>query len=110
MALRIQSGHSLTVTAPAAVLSGAGVLVGTALFGVANNDAASGATDLEIQVDGVWDLAKATGALAVGDLIYWDNGAKNVTATSSGNTKIGVVVAAAASGDATARVRLNGTV
>lgn len=50
---------------------------------------------------------KATGgstALTIGAIVYWDDTAKVVTATSSGNTKCGFVVAAAADGDATVEV------
>lgn len=102
----VQNGNTVTVAAPAAIVSGAGVLVG-ALFGVAATDATSGA-DVEIATKGVFDLPKASGALTQGAKLYWDNTAKNVTATASGNSLIGVVIKAAGVSDATARVRLNG--
>jgi len=103
----VQAGNTVTVTAPADVSSGGGLLVGS-LFGVAACDALSGA-DVETVTEGVFDLTKATGAITQGAKVYWDNTAKNVTTTASGNTLIGVAIAAAASGDATARVRLNGS-
>ena len=103
----IQQGDTLTVTAPYDVLSGGGALVGT-IFGVAANDAKSGATDLELTVEGVFDLPKAAGAVTQGAAIHWDDTNKVATTTSTNNTKIGVATQAAASGDATARVRLNG--
>jgi predicted RecA/RadA family phage recombinase len=104
----IQPGDAITVAAPTGgVTSGDGVLV-DALFGIAAFTAAAGA-DVELQTRGVFDLPKAAGALTVGKKVYWDATAKNVTATASGNTLIGVVTKAAASGDALARVRLNGT-
>lgn len=102
----IQMGHTVTLVAPADVSSGGGVLVGK-LFGVANTDALSGA-DVEVTLCGVFELPKASGAITAGALVYWDNTAKNVTTTSTSNTLIGAAVVAAASGDATARVRLNG--
>jgi Uncharacterized conserved protein (DUF2190) len=52
---------------------------------------------------------KAAGAVAQGTPLYWDNTAKIVTATSDGNTRIGVAVVPAAAGDATVTVRLNGS-
>jgi predicted RecA/RadA family phage recombinase len=103
----IQKGDTLQVTAPAAVTGGAGVLVGTALFGVAQQTAASGAL-VELLIEGVVDHAKAAVAIAAGDKAYWDNAAKLVTNVASGNTLIGVFVRAQLSGDATARVRLSG--
>jgi predicted RecA/RadA family phage recombinase len=102
----VQRGDTLTLPAPYDVTSGKGVLVGS-IFGVASGDVLSG-FDGEFDVEGVFDLTKATGAVTQGAALYWDDTAKNVTTTSSGNTKIGVAVVAALSGDATARIRLNG--
>jgi predicted RecA/RadA family phage recombinase len=105
----IQRGETLTLTAPYAVSSGGGALVGS-IFGVAATDVASG-EDGEFQVVGVFDLVRETGAStgwSQGALIYWDNTNKRVTKTSTSNKLIGVAVRAAADGDATGRVRLNG--
>jgi predicted RecA/RadA family phage recombinase len=105
----IQRGETLTLTAPYAVSSGGGALVGS-IFGVAATDVASG-EDGEFQVAGVFDLVRETGAStgwSQGALIYWDNTNKRVTKTSTSNKLIGVAVRAAADGDATGRVRLNG--
>lgn len=102
----VQDGDVLTVPAPADVLSGAGVLVGS-LFGVACGNAASGA-DVEIQTEGVFELPKATGAAwTVGQRLYWDDTAKNLTGTASTNKLVAVAVVAAASGDAVGTVRLS---
>jgi predicted RecA/RadA family phage recombinase len=102
----VQDGNIVTLAAPVTVASGAGLLVGT-LFGVAAYDALVGA-DVEVAVTGVYNLPKAVGALTQGQKIYWDNTAKNVTGTVGTNTFIGCAVLPAASGDATARIRLNG--
>lgn len=102
----VQPGSAVTLPSPAIVASGAGVLVG-AIFGVANNAAASGA-DVVLSVVGIFDLPKAIGAMTLGAAVYWDDTAKKVTPTETGNTRIGSAVVAALSGDATARVRLSG--
>ncbi|HGG04732.1 MAG TPA: DUF2190 family protein [Aliiroseovarius sp.] len=103
----IQPGDTVTVAAPADVLSGAGVLVG-ALFGVAAYDALT-AADVEISRRGVFDLAKTSAqAWTQGAKIYWDNSAKVCTTTASGNTLIGVAVLAAANPSSTGRVLLDG--
>jgi predicted RecA/RadA family phage recombinase len=105
----VQKGETLTLTAPYTVSSGGGALVGS-IFGVAANDYASGEQG-EFQVTGVFDLVRETGAStgwAAGTLLYWDNTNKRVTKTATGNKLIGVAVTAAADGDATGRVRLNG--
>lgn len=100
----VQKGENITLTAPRALTSGAGFLVG-ALFAVASADAANGTTVVGVTI-GVFDLPKATGAVTAGQKLYWDNTAFNVTTSASGTTLIGVATKAAASGDATARVRL----
>ncbi|MEO5364473.1 MAG: DUF2190 family protein [Magnetococcus sp. DMHC-8] len=104
----IQPGDTVTVNAPVAVSSGDGLLVG-ALFGVVLSTAAVN-TNVEMLTEGVVDLPKAAVAITQGAKVYWDNTAKTVTTTSAGNTLIGCAILAAAVGDSTARVRLNGVV
>jgi predicted RecA/RadA family phage recombinase len=100
----VQPGETLPLTAPYDVVSGGGFLIGS-LFAVALVTAASGSA-VEGKTTGVFDLAKASGAVTAGQKIYWDNTAKNCTTTATSNTMIGVATQAAASGDATVRVRL----
>lgn len=105
----IQEGVVLDLLAPYAVASGAGFKIGS-IFAVAAAAAANGAAVLG-RTTGVYDLKYTVAATAaVGDLIYWDDTNKNVTKTASGNTKIGYCVQAAASADATMRVRLVPTI
>lgn len=107
----IQPGHAVTLAAPAAVLSGDGLLVGS-LFGIATHDAASGA-EVETQLTGVVDMAKAASqAWTVGAKVYWDNTAKVATTTATNNTMIGVALLAVGNtaGETIGRVRLNGSV
>lgn len=102
----IQPGDVVTVSAPAEVASGVGVLVGS-LFGVTAFAAASGA-DVEVKTTGVFELPKTSAlAISVGDLIYWDNTAKVVNKTNT-NKLVGVAVSAAANPSDTVQVRLNG--
>jgi predicted RecA/RadA family phage recombinase len=101
----IQKGSVIDLVAPYAVSSGQGAQVGS-MFGVAVVDCASGAT-ASFAIPGVFDLAKAVGAVTQGQAMYWDNTAKAVTSVSTSNLKIGVATQAALSGDATCRVRLN---
>lgn len=110
----VAPGKTLTLAAPYVLTSGQGALVGT-VFGVAATDIANGVRG-EFDVVGVFDLTKATGqAWTEGATLYWDNTAKNVTTTSTSNTKIGVALAndaigtMAASADTVGRVRLNGS-
>lgn len=106
----IQAGEVIEVTAPHALASGAGCLVGT-LFGVAATDATSGAP-VNVATRGVYDLPAATHAsdqaIVQGGAVYWDNTNKVCTATASGNTLVGKATVAKASTAAVVRVRLNG--
>lgn len=103
----VQTGTNLTLPAPANTISGAGVLVGS-IFGVAAESALSG-EELDLVTKGVFDLPKVSAlAIAIGDRVYWDNTAKLVNKTATGNTLIGVAVSAAANPSATVNVRLNG--
>ncbi len=48
-------------------------------------------------------LAKATGvAFAAGDRLFWDNSAKNLNKTSTGNLAVGIAITASATGDTAA--------
>jgi predicted RecA/RadA family phage recombinase len=105
----VQPGNTITLTAPYAVTSGDGLLVGS-IFGAAAGTAALGEA-VETAVEGVYDLKKvASQAWAAGDKIYRDNTAKNTTKTLTSNTLIGVATEAVAGGatDLIGRVRLNG--
>jgi predicted RecA/RadA family phage recombinase len=98
----IAPGNSVTVVMPYAVSAGAGVQVGSALFGVAQNTYSSGATGVIVREGVFTTLAKATGAAwAAGDRLFWDNTNKNLTKTSTGNLQVGICIAAAATGDTT---------
>ena len=104
----VQPGNTITLTAPYAVTSGDGLLIGS-IFGVAAGTAAVGEA-VEAALTGVYDLKKvASQAWAAGDKVYWDNTAKEATKTTTSNTLIGVAVVAVAGGasDIIGRVRLN---
>ena len=101
----VQKGENLTLAAPADVLSGAGVVIGS-IFGIALGSALSGAS-VDLATTGVFTMAKVSAlAIAVGDIVYFDNATKLVNKTSSGNTRIGLAVTAAANPSGTVQVRL----
>lgn len=105
----IQDGDILPLPAPADVQAGDGALVGS-IFGVAQVNAASGATG-QFATCGVFALKKTSAQVwTVGAVIYWDNTAKECTTTATSNTKIGAAIAAAANPSGVGYVRLNGTV
>ena len=106
----VQPGDVITMTIPSGGLAaGAGYLNGY-LFGVAAVGGAEGEED-EFSTRGVFDLPKKAGDTpAVGARLYWDATNHELTTTASGNTRVGVALKAALSGDATVRIRLDGLV
>lgn len=102
----IQDGDKLTIAAPYTRTAGQAALSGK-IFGVAVNDVTSGA-DGVFATRGVFDITKTTGAIAVGDPVYWDNTNKYLTTEANSNAEVGVCTAAALSADTTVRVKLSG--
>jgi len=99
----VQPGKTLTLNAPYALSSGDGFLVGL-IFAVANGAAAI-STPVEGDTEGVFVLAKTTGAAwTQGQSLYWDNAGKKVTTVNTGNKFIGNAALAAASADTTGTV------
>lgn len=92
----IGPGNAVTVVMPYAVNAGSGVLKG-AIFGVAQNTYASGATGV-LALGGVFtQLVKASGtgeAWSVGDRLYWNDSNKNLTKNSTGNYCVGYALEA----------------
>jgi predicted RecA/RadA family phage recombinase len=105
----IQPGDQITLPAPAAVVAGALVVSGV-LVGVANHDAASGAT-VTISTEGVFSLAKTSAqAWTIGQALYVIPATGLVTtANTTGNILIGTAAAVAVNPSATGIVRLNGS-
>lgn len=115
----IQEGDRMEVTlgsGETGFASGKGYLVG-AMFGVITSLTRNGQTVFSTQasaqgdiavlaLEGVFTLPKATGAITLGAKLYWDNTAKNITTTASGNTFCGYAWTAQSSGDATVQVKL----
>jgi len=103
----IQDGDSIDYTPGSAVTAG-DVIVQGDLIGVAKRDIAANTLGA-LAVEGVFDFPKASGgstAIGAGVTVYWNAGAGQATATSSGNKLIGKTVKAAADADTTVRVRL----
>lgn len=105
----IKPGRMMTCVAPSGgVTSGQPVLV-DAMFGVAATAAAEG-KEYELCTEGVFELTKATvDVVTVGEKLYWDPVAGNVTVVSTDNVAIGVAANAAGNGVTKVQVRLNGS-
>ncbi len=88
----IQDGDVLTVDPGATVAAGTGIMIGTALFGVAVVDGVSG-TPSAVRCAGVVEIAKTSAlAISVGDVLYWAPGSSAVNKTSAAQRVVGVAV------------------
>lgn len=105
MARLVQSGEMIDYTPSSAVAAGAVVVLGTVGVGIAQTAIAANVKG-SLVVDGVIEHAKATGAVTAFAKVYYDATNNVLTTTSSGNTLAGYAVAAAASADATATIKL----
>ena len=93
----VQPGNTITLTAPYAVTSGDGLLVGS-IFGIASADAALN-DPIETALVGVFDITKVgSQAWTVGAKVYWDDTNKRTTSVATSNTLIGVATEAVAGG------------
>lgn len=102
-----QRGAALDYTPAEDVKNGSIVTLG-ARIGVAAGDIPAGDTGT-VHVEGVYKLAKAKDeAVTLGALIYYDAAADTVTTAAEGTVPAGYAVAAAAAGDATVLVKLQG--
>jgi predicted RecA/RadA family phage recombinase len=105
---KVQNGEVINyIPSGSAVSAGDVVKIGN-LFGVAATDIAVGALGA-VEVEGVFDLPKAAVAFSQGDIVYWDESAGAMTNTDDTGTNLraGLAWKAAASGDATVRMKLN---
>ena len=103
-----QRGEAIDYTATDALANGDVVDLATRI-GVAGDDIPAGETGT-VHIVGVFEIPKATGAVTVGQALYWDKAAKKIATgdTESANTPAGWAVAAAGSSDATVLVKLLG--
>lgn len=106
----IQRGETITLSAPAALSSGQGFVVG-AIFAVATTDAENGG-EVEGLTTGVVELPKATtDDVSLGAKLYWDDAEGELTTDDAegANMAVGVAIEAAGNPSSLVRVRLNGS-
>jgi predicted RecA/RadA family phage recombinase len=105
MARFVQEGEAIDYTPGSAVAAGAIVVIGSVGIGVAQTAIAANVRG-SLTVEGVIEHAKASGAVTFGAKVYYDATNNVLTTTATSNTLAGWAVAAAASGDATATIKL----
>lgn len=93
---------------PGSAVSGGDVVVQNGLVGVTPSDVAANAKGA-IDIIDVYKFAKDSSVFSVGDPAYWDDTTNQMKADPSVGAYAGIVVEAAATGDATVKVKLDPT-
>lgn len=113
----VHDGKAIDYTPGSAVAAGEVLAIGSNTIAIAKIPIAASALGA-VATRGVFDGAKVTGTVNLGDAIYWDStgdpvggtaGSGAFTTTAAGNVYAGRAVKAAASGDATVRFELRET-
>lgn len=103
----VQEGNSLDYRNVGSEKIEAGDIISlTTRVGVAGTDMEVGSLG-SVVVTGVFSMPKATGAIAIGTLVYFNTTQSKITTTNT-DVPAGFAVATAASGDATVLVKLLG--
>lgn len=108
----IQPGDTITYIVPAGGVTSGDLLIQGVLAGVALGTGVEDA-EVELGIDGVYSLAKVTGAITQGQVVYFDTDEEKVTTAAEGGSpwgdfvRVGVATSAAGSSDATVEVKLN---
>lgn len=93
---------SYTIPALTTITAGQLIFVGS-LVGIAVTGGTAGEV-IAVNLHGVYELAKATGAITQGQKVYYDESESKITTTADGNLFVGNAYVAAGSSDATAFV------
>ncbi|MFZ4546729.1 MAG: DUF2190 family protein [Bacteroidales bacterium] len=101
----ICTGERLVVTAPSGGLTSGHVHIVGAKATVVVSGGLEGES-VTVMTEGVFELAKAVEAVAIGTRLFWDATNSCLTATAAGNTYIGYAFKAALQADATAFVTM----
>lgn len=106
----IQPGKSIPVTVASAKSSGAGhEIAADGLFGVLQADVEAGGT-VEMLIEGVVELTRdAADTFALGDKVYWNESAGEIT-TDAAETECGFAVEAKSAGAGTIKFKMLGHV
>lgn len=102
----VQAGHTILITAAAAISSGEVVKL-TDMIAVASNDIALGEEGVAA-ASGVYTLSKnETQAITQGQTVYWDSNNSQITTTSTDNVVAGKAWSAAGAADTEVDIAIN---
>jgi predicted RecA/RadA family phage recombinase len=104
-AVFVQRGETVDFI-PSRTISAGEVLRFGALIGVVKIPVAAGELGA-LHLSGIYDVAKATGAITAGSKVYWNESTESVTAEATGNHFLGIAACHAPAAASKVRVILN---
>ena len=106
-AIEKYDGRVIPFVCTGTVTVGDVIPIGVSMVGIAVNTGLTG-EKISLEIEKVWTItAKTADVIAVGDVVYWDNTAKVLTLTSSGNIYAGRAITAKAAVAGTIDVKIN---
>lgn len=105
-AVEFQKGGAIDVTLSTAVAVG-GIIAFSGMIGVAATAGETGEV-IAVYIEKVWTVnAKTADVIVVGDVLYWDSTNKELTKTSTSNTKAGRAMSVKGAVAGTVNIKLN---
>lgn len=105
---KIMSGHTISIARVALSVAGIPYDLGSGLVGIASGNYAAN-EEGEYELTGVKTFPKdGATAVAVGDLVEWDNAGGDVVANTAGDFDLGKVIKAELAATTTVLVMVNG--
>lgn len=101
----ICTGERLDVAAPSGGLTSGQVYIVGSKATVVVSGGAEGVL-CSVMTEGVFELAKAVGAITIGQRLFWDSTNSCLTTTAAGNTYVGYAFKASLSADTTGFVTM----
>lgn len=106
-AVEFQEGRVIEFTCTSDVVVGDVVPLGTGMIGIAVKSGLVGEV-ITLELEKVWTIkAKDSEAIAIGDKVYWDNTAKELTKTTSSNTYAGISISSKSTSAGTINVKIS---
>jgi predicted RecA/RadA family phage recombinase len=106
-AVEFQEGSVLDFTCTADVIVGDIVPLGVSMIGIALKSGLVG-EEITLELEKVWTIkAKDTEAFAIGDVVYWDDTAKELTKVDTDNIYAGRALSAKSTSAGTINVKIN---
>lgn len=106
-AVEFQEGKVIEFTCTSDVVVGDVIPLGVSMVGIAINSGLTGEI-ITLELEKVWTIkVKDSEAIAIGDVVYWDDTAKELTKTDTANIYAGRALSSKGTSAGTINVKIN---